>query len=65
MINKNSVQWLAQAIGRTIPTVLLILGAATFSIGIGMIYLPAGVITTGALAMMAGVLLIKGGGDGA
>ena len=61
MIYKSSIQWLA----RTIPTALLILGAASFSVGVGMIYLPAGVIAAGALTMLAGVLLIKGGGDGA
>lgn len=50
-------------VGDMLPTGLLVLGAAAVSCGIGMIYLPAGVIAAGALAIVGGVLLIRGGGD--
>lgn len=42
---------------------LLFLGAATVAAGIGLIYVPAGVIAAGALGIAAGVLLLERHGD--
>lgn len=44
-----------------LPTVLLVLGAVAVSFGVGMIYIPAGVISGGGWTLLGGVLLIKGG----
>ncbi len=52
-----------EALAAAAPTVLVVLGAAAMAVGIGMIYLPAGVIAGGALSVLAGVVLIRGGGD--
>lgn len=50
-------------VGDMLPTSLLVLGAVAVSCGIGMIYFPAGIIAAGALAIIGGVLLIRGGGE--
>lgn len=55
---------LLKCAGDMLPTGLLVLGAVTVSCGIGMIFIPAGVISAGGLAIIGGVLLIRGGGDG-
>ena len=47
-----------------LPTVLLALGAAAVSWGVGWICLPAGIITAGCFSMTAGWLLIRGEGGG-
>ena len=44
------------------PTVLLVLGAAAVSVGVGWLCVPAGIITGGCFSMAAGWILIKGGG---
>lgn len=49
--------------GDMLPTGLLVLGAVAVSCGIGLIFLPAGVIAAGVLMIIGGVLLIRGGGD--
>ncbi len=49
--------------GDMLPTGLLVLGAVAVSCGIGLIFLPAGVIAAGVLMITGGVLLIRGGGD--
>lgn len=54
---------LLKTLGNLLPTSLLVLGAIAVSGGIAMIYVPAGVIAAGALAIIAGVLLIQGGGE--
>ena len=46
-----------------LPAALLILGGIVASAGIGLIYVPAGIIAAGAMIMSLGVLLIRGGGD--
>lgn len=46
-----------------LPTDLLVLGSVAVSYGIGMIYLPAGIIAAGVLSIIGGVLLIQGGGN--
>ena len=46
-----------------LPSALLILGGIVASAGIGLIYVPAGIIAAGAMIMSLGVLLIRGGGD--
>ena len=47
---------LLKQLGVTLPTVLLVLGAAAVSFCV-----PAGIITAGCFSMAAGWLLIKGG----
>ena len=54
---------LLKCVGDMLPTGLLVLGAVAVSCGIGMIYLPAGVVAAGVLSIIGGVLLIRGGGD--
>ena len=54
---------LLKTLGDLLPTSLLVLGAIAVSGGIAMIYVPAGVIAAGVLAIIAGVLLIQGGGE--
>ena len=39
---------------------LLLLGAAAISVGVAMIFLPAGIIVAGMLAMAAGVVMTRG-----
>lgn len=53
----------AQEVARSnLPDALLIGGAASFSVGAGMVYEPAGYIVGGLFALAAGVLLAKKGG---
>lgn len=54
---------LLKILSAMLPTLLLVLGAAAVSCGIAMIYPPAGVIAAGTLAIVGGVLLIRGGGE--
>lgn len=58
---KDAIQGVAKGVSAQLPTVLLILGAVTAACGIGLIYLPAGIIAAGAVMMALGMLLIKGG----
>lgn len=44
----------------TILNVIFVLGLAAVAVGVGMIYLPAGVIVAGALAAAASLLLVIG-----
>lgn len=55
---------LLKTLGDMLPTSLLVLGAVAVSCGVGMIYLPAGIIVAGVLAILSGVMLIRGGGEG-
>lgn len=55
------VKKLLQALGAAMPILLFIFGAAAISFGAAMIYPPAGAITAGVLAIICGVLMIKGG----
>ena len=48
---------LLKILGDLLPTGMLVLGAVAVSCGIAMIYVPAGVISAGALAVIGGVLL--------
>lgn len=54
---------LLKTAGDLLPTTLVVLGAVAVSVGIAMIYLPAGIIAAGILAAAGGVLLIQGGGE--
>lgn len=47
--------------GDLLPTTLVVLGAVAVSVGISMIYLPAGIVAAGVLVAVGGVLMIKGG----
>lgn len=60
---KDVMHGIVKGINARLPTILLLLGAVTAACGIGLIYLPAGVIAAGAAMMALGVLLIKGGMD--
>ena len=52
---------LANTLARRLPELVLIAGAAAASAGAGMIYLPAGLIAGGCLAMAGAVLSLMGG----
>lgn len=52
---------LVSAVGALLPTALLLCGAAAVAGGIALIYMPAGIIAGGVLAIISGILLIKGG----
>lgn len=56
---------LRKALAKYAPDVVLIAGAAAVAVGAGMIYLPAGVITGGVLAIAGVVLSTLGGGESA
>lgn len=58
---KDAARGVGKGIDALLPTILLVLGAISVSCGIGLIYLPAGIIASGAAMMALGVLLIKGG----
>lgn len=60
---KNAVSGISKGLNAMLPTILLVFGAVAVSGGVAMIYLPAGVIAAGALAIICGVLLIRGGGE--
>lgn len=45
-----------KALGRMSADLVLVAGAAAVAVGAGLIYLPAGLITGGALAMAGAVL---------
>lgn len=60
---KDAVRGISKGLNAMLPTFLLVLGAVAVSCGIAMIYLPAGVIAAGILAIIGGVLLIRGGGE--
>ena len=51
------------ALARFGPDVLLVCGAGTVAVGCGMIYLPAGLITGGVLAMAGAVVAMFGEED--
>ena len=58
---KTAVKGITKWINVRLPTSLLALGAVVVSMGVGMIYRPAGIIVAGVLMMLSGVLMIKGG----
>lgn len=58
---KNAAHGVVKGINALLPTILLVLGAISVSCGIGLIYLPAGIIASGVVMMALGVLLIRGG----
>ncbi len=43
-----------------VETVLLGMGAGAVSVGVGLIYFPAGIIAAGTFAILAGILMAKG-----
>ena len=60
---KNAVSGIGKGLNAMLPTLLLVLGAVGVSCGVAMIYLPAGMIAAGVLAIIGGVLLIRGGDE--
>lgn len=60
---KDAVHGIRKGLFALLPTGLLVLGAVAVSCGIGLIYVPAGIIASGVLMIVLGVLLILGGGD--
>lgn len=56
---------IARALARCAPDLVLIAGATSVAVGAGMIYLPAGFIAGGILAIAGAVFAsLGGGGDG-
>ena len=60
---KNTMRGIFKGVSAMLPTILLVFGAVAVPCGIAMIYLPAGVISAGVMAIICGVLLIRGGGE--
>lgn len=54
---------LKKTLGRVFGDLMLILGAAAISIGVGLYSFPAGLITSGALAIAGVALSSMDGGD--
>ena len=54
---------LKKILGELLGDFILILGGALIAVGVGMIYMPAGVITSGVL-IVAGIALSNRGGGG-
>lgn len=52
-----------QAIAKHLPDMVLVAGAAAIAVGIGLIYLPAGVIAGGILAIAGVIFAGFGAGD--
>lgn len=52
-----------QFISELVPSALLAGGAAAVSVGVGLIYMPAGVIFGGVAMIGLGVALMLGGGE--
>lgn len=52
---------LLKQLNDSLPTLLLVVGAASVSFGVALFCVPAGIITGGCFSMAAGWLLIKGG----
>lgn len=55
---------LLKNLARYAVDLVLVAGAAAVAVGAGMIYLPAGLITGGVLAIAGAVLSSLSGGDG-
>lgn len=56
------MQNLRKALAKYAPDLVMLAGAAAVAVGAGMIYLPAGVIAAGILAIAGTVLNSLGGG---
>lgn len=56
---------LVRALARLGADLVMVAGAAAIAVGVGMIYLPAGLIAGGVLAVTGAILHSLGGGDGA
>lgn len=54
---------LVKGLSSCMTEIVLLLGAAAVAVGTGMIFLPAGIIAGGVLAMAGAVLAVKGDGD--
>lgn len=54
---------LKKVLGELLGDFILILGGALIAVGVGMIYMPAGVIAAGVL-VVAGIALANRGGGG-
>lgn len=54
---------LKKVLGNLLGDFILVLGGALIAVGVGMIYMPAGVITSGVL-VVAGIALANRGGGG-
>lgn len=52
---------LRERLRRQLPDMVLILGAAVLTIGVGLIYVPAGLVVGGGMLMVGAILM---GGDG-
>lgn len=54
---------LLQAIARNRADIAVILGGVLVAVGIGMIYVPAGVIAAGVITILFAIAGARGGGD--
>ena len=54
---------IANALLSHLPELVLVAGVAAVSAGVGMIYLPAGLIALGVLAIVGAVVAMAGGSD--
>lgn len=52
-----------KAIANSLPDLLMVAGAAAISCGAGVLHIAAGLITAGAFALAAGLLLARSGGQ--
>lgn len=54
---------IANALLNHLAELVLVAGVATVAVGVGMIYLPAGLIAGGTLAIVGAVVAMAGGSD--
>lgn len=54
---------IARALTRHGAELVFLAGAAAVAVGVGMIFLPAGLITGGVLAIVGSVVSMAGGGE--
>jgi len=54
---------IANCVMSHLAEIVMLVGAAAVSVGVGMMYLPAGLIAGGALAIAGAVMSLYGAGD--
>lgn len=55
MYNRETIRKIGRVIAHILPDMLLVVGALIVAAGVGMIYLPAGVIVLGLLVLITGL----------
>lgn len=56
---------IARSLAGHLAEIVFLAGAAAVSVGCGLVYLPAGLIAGGVLAMTGAVIAMAGGSEGA